>query len=244
MTLRQLINLTRLLNSKSPRSVTSLQVLETIDRDSTCSRGKLQQSRLLFRIPRSHTFPEIHNHLVRLRVSAVIGVFLPVINIDIGDTTNEEFELSFVEDGNKVCGNEVMESSNEVSKLFFDTFFNAPFRYESFSRLVFVFLINIGKGTYSTYSCLFSFVTSISFPPGLSSMVTVSPKRLSSVVNVKSRTSVISFSLLVCQYSLLTQHGFHKLTASMSNSCGSLHQHLPYHPKQPSSSRSSCRTLR
>lgn len=52
-------------------------------------------------------------------------------------------------------------------------------------------------GTHWTYSFLLSFVTAISCPPTLRSIVTVSPKRSSSAENVFSMTSVMSFSLQV-----------------------------------------------
>jgi hypothetical protein len=41
--------------------------------------------------------PEVDNDLVVLGVSAVVGVLLPVIDVDIGDTSNQELEFSFVE---------------------------------------------------------------------------------------------------------------------------------------------------
>ena len=42
--------------------------------------------------------PKIHDDLVALGVAAVISMFLPIININIGNTANEEFEFAFIED--------------------------------------------------------------------------------------------------------------------------------------------------
>jgi hypothetical protein len=42
--------------------------------------------------------PEADDDLVTFRVATVVGVFLPVINIDIRNTTNEKLEFSLIED--------------------------------------------------------------------------------------------------------------------------------------------------
>lgn len=56
------------------------------------------------------------------------------------------------------------------------------------------------------YSFLFSFVTSIAAPPGLSSISTRSPNRSSSVVKVCSSSAwEMSFSLRCCQYRLVSR---------------------------------------
>jgi hypothetical protein len=97
MTLRQLRRLPGLLDSKPSRAITALQILETIDRNSAGSRGELQQPRLLLGIPTTNALPKVLDDLVVLGVPAVIGVLLPVVDVDIGDTSDEEFEFALVE---------------------------------------------------------------------------------------------------------------------------------------------------
>ena len=46
VTLGQLSNLSSLFDRESPRSIRSLQILEPVDRDTRCSGGELQQTRL------------------------------------------------------------------------------------------------------------------------------------------------------------------------------------------------------
>jgi hypothetical protein len=42
--------------------------------------------------------PEVLYHGIAFGITAVVGVLLPVIDIDICDTTNEQLELALVED--------------------------------------------------------------------------------------------------------------------------------------------------
>jgi hypothetical protein len=138
--------------------------------------------------------PEVNNDLVILSVTAVIGMFLPVIDVDVSNTTDQEFEFSLIENVDQVCWNQLVEAGNECVELLLDSFLDAPFGDET-ERLALLALI-LANFTYSTYSFLFSFVTSISSPPGFSSMLTVSPNRSSSVLKVNSSASVMSLLLL------------------------------------------------
>ena len=95
--------------------------------------------------------------------------------------------------------------------------------------------------TYSMYSFLFSLVTSILRPFGFRSIVTVSPKRSSSVENVKSKTPSISFSLTICQSVEICQFGSRKHTKSKLNFDRNRHLHLPCRPKILSFAKSFCR---
>ena len=60
MTLRELTLLTRLLNRESPRPIGSLQVFETINRNSRRARRELQEARFLLCVPAADAlqFPE------------------------------------------------------------------------------------------------------------------------------------------------------------------------------------------
>jgi hypothetical protein len=98
MTLGQLIRLPSLLNRKPSRPITPLQILEPIDRNTRSTSCKLQEARLLFSIPAADALPEALDDLVIFRVAAVVGVLLPVVDVDFSDTANKQFELAFVED--------------------------------------------------------------------------------------------------------------------------------------------------
>jgi hypothetical protein len=182
MTLRQSINLTRLLNREASRPITALQVLEAIDRNTGRARCKLQQSGFLLCVPCTDDLPEILDHLVALLVAAVVGVLLPIFDVNVSDTTDQKLELALVEDVHKFGGNELVETGDEGVELFFHPGLDLPLRYKSdgvsevrFDRL---------GGAYSTYSFLFSFVTCILLPLGFKSMVLVSPNCSSSIENV------------------------------------------------------------
>ncbi len=129
VTLRQRVNLARLLDGKSPRSITPLQILEPVDRNPTCAGGKLQQPALLLGIPRPDNLPEILYHLVLLLVAAVIGVFLPVIDVDVRDAADQEFELALVEHVDQVGGNELVEAGDEGVELFRHPLLDLPLSY-------------------------------------------------------------------------------------------------------------------
>ena len=122
----QLIRLSSLFNGKSSRSITTLQILETIDRNSRSSRSELQETRFLLGIPATNTFPEILNHFIVFSVAAVISVFLPVVDVNVSDTTNKEFEFALVKDIDEVGRDEFVEASDKGLELLFDSFLNPP----------------------------------------------------------------------------------------------------------------------
>lgn len=135
MTLGQRTHLARLLNGKPPRPITALQILEPIDRDTTRPRRELQQPRLLLGIPRPNHLPEVLDDVVLFLVAAVVGVFLPVVDVDVGYATDQEFEFALVEDVDEVGGDELVEAGDEGGELFGDAFLDLPFCYESRRRL-------------------------------------------------------------------------------------------------------------
>ena len=71
--------------------------------------------------------PEVLYHRIAFGVTAVIGVLLPVIDIDICDTTNEELKLALIEDVDQVGRNELVEALHKGIELLIDTLLNAPF---------------------------------------------------------------------------------------------------------------------
>lgn len=210
MGFRELGFLARLFDREAAGAIGALQVLETVDGDARCARGELQEARFLLCIPAADDLwvgrvsevvkrgvwlgllmfaylPEVLDHEITLGVAAVVGVFLPVVDVDVRDTTDEEFELALVEDVDEVCGDEFVEALHEGVELLLDTLLNAPLCDEPVYPLASMrSLVGTSKqSTYSTYSFLFSFVTSISLPPSFRSTTTFSPKRSSSTEKVE-----------------------------------------------------------
>lgn len=135
MTLRQCYNFSCLFDGKSSGPVAPLQILETIDRDSTRSRRKLQQSRLLLSVPRSNDFPEILDNLVLLLVATIVGMLLPVVHIDVRDTADQEFELPFIKDIDKIGRNQFIKPCNKGVELLLNPLLNLPLSDQSVSLL-------------------------------------------------------------------------------------------------------------
>lgn len=131
MTLRQRINVPTLLDRKPSRSITPLQILEPIDGNPTRPRRELQQPRLLLRVPRADHLPEVLDHLILFLVAAVVGVFLPVLDVDVGDAADQELEFTLVEHVDEIGGDELVEAGDEGVELLLDTFLDLPFSDES-----------------------------------------------------------------------------------------------------------------
>jgi len=110
MTLGQLRGITRLLNCESSGTVASLQVFEAIDRNTTCSGSELQETRFPLRWPTANTFPEPLDDLVIHLVATVIGKLRPVIDVDLGHASNQQFQLTFVKDSNEILRDQFIES--------------------------------------------------------------------------------------------------------------------------------------
>ena len=127
MRLGQLLRLASLLNRKPSRPVAALQVLEAVDGDTRGTCGELQQTRLLLGVPAADALPEVLDNLVVLRVPAVVGVLLPVLDVDVGDTADQQLELALVEDVDQIRGNEFVETAQERVELLFDALLDAPF---------------------------------------------------------------------------------------------------------------------
>jgi hypothetical protein len=81
----------------------------------------------LLSVPTANALPEVLDNLVVLGVATVIGVLLPVIDIDISNTTDEQFQLTFIKNVYEIRRNEFMETGDECLELLLDTFLNAPF---------------------------------------------------------------------------------------------------------------------
>ena len=131
MTLWQSVDLTSLLDCESSRPITTLQILEAVDWNTTGAGSELKQSTLLFGVPRADDLPELLNDFVLLLVASVVCVLLPVVNINVSDATNEKLKLALVKHIDKVGRNEFIETRDESVELFFDTLDDLPLGYES-----------------------------------------------------------------------------------------------------------------
>jgi hypothetical protein len=69
--------------------------------------------------------------LILFLVSAVVGVLLPVVDINIGDTANQKLEFTLVENIDQISRDQFVEAGDESIELFFDAFLDLPFREES-----------------------------------------------------------------------------------------------------------------
>lgn len=127
MTLWQSIDFTGLFDGESSRAITALQILEAVDRNSAGTGCKLQQSTLLFGVPGANDFPEVLNHIILLLVATIIGMLFPVVNVDIGNTADEEFKFTFIKHVDEVSRNELVEAGDERVELFFNSLDNLPF---------------------------------------------------------------------------------------------------------------------
>lgn len=126
MRLRQRNRVTRLLNGKASGTIGTLQILETVDGNTGSSGGELKQTGLLLSVPGADDLPEILDNLILLLVATVVGVLLPVIDVDIGNTTDEQLQLALVEDIDKIGRNELVETGHESVELLLDSLDNLP----------------------------------------------------------------------------------------------------------------------
>lgn len=126
MRLWKSVRVAGLLDSKSPRAIASLQIFESVDRDTRCSRSELEKPRLLFGIPRADDLPEVLNNFILLLISTVIGVLLPIIDIDIRNTANQKLQLALVKHVDKIRWDELMESVDESIELLLYSLLDLP----------------------------------------------------------------------------------------------------------------------
>jgi len=127
MTLWQGIDFAGLLDRESSGTVTPLQVFESIDGNSRCARGKLQEPALLLGIPRSDGLPEVLDDFILLLITAIVCMFLPVIDINICNAADEELQFSFVKHIHQIWGDQLVETGDEGVELFLNTLHDLPF---------------------------------------------------------------------------------------------------------------------
>lgn len=54
-------------------------------------------------------------------------MFLPVVDVNISDPTNQKFKFPLVKDVDKICGDKLIEASDERVELLFHALLNLPF---------------------------------------------------------------------------------------------------------------------
>ena len=64
---------------------------------------------------------------VILGVPTVVGVLLPVVDINVCYTTDEEFQLTLIEDVDKIGRDELVETGDESIELLLNTLLDTPF---------------------------------------------------------------------------------------------------------------------
>ena len=66
------------------------------------------------------------DNVVLLGVAPIIGVLLPIIDIDIGNAANEKLKLALIKDVDEIWRDELVEPGDEGLELLFDALLNAP----------------------------------------------------------------------------------------------------------------------
>lgn len=123
----------RLFDREPSRPVRPLQILEPVDRDSRGTRRELQQPRLLLRIPGAHDLPEVLDHLVLLLVPAVVRVLLPVVHVDVRDTSDQQLEFPLVKHIDQIRGDQLVEARHERIELLLHPLDNLPLSHQPVS---------------------------------------------------------------------------------------------------------------
>lgn len=131
MSNRELVRGSNLFNAELSGSIASVKLLEAVHGDTGRSGDELQQPGLLFAVKFCHRLPEPLDDLFIRSVLAVLGVGLPVLHIDLGDSSNEELKLAGVKDFNQVLGNDLKESLSEGLQLLLDSLDNTEFGNQS-----------------------------------------------------------------------------------------------------------------
>jgi hypothetical protein len=71
--------------------------------------------------------PEVLDDGILFIVATVVGVLGPVVDVDFGDTTDQQLELTLIEDVDEIRWDELVETLDECIELLLDTFLDSPF---------------------------------------------------------------------------------------------------------------------
>lgn len=98
------------MNIEPADTVHALQLLEAVERHLGCARDELKKLGEFLLVEGPDSAPEPLNLRGTGRVVVVLGVRLPVVDVNIRQTGNEKFKLLFVEDGDELFGDDLMEA--------------------------------------------------------------------------------------------------------------------------------------
>lgn len=70
--------------------------------------------------------PKVLNHNITLGVATVVGVLLPVIDIDVSNTADQQLKLTLIKNVDKVSWNQLVEAGHEGIELLLDSLLNTP----------------------------------------------------------------------------------------------------------------------
>lgn len=90
--------------------VHTLELAEAIQWDFAGTGHELEELSTTFLVEGSDSTPEPLDLWGRCRVIVVLGSILPVIHVDFRHAGNKKFQLLFIENGNQLCWNDIMES--------------------------------------------------------------------------------------------------------------------------------------
>lgn len=102
---------------EAAEAVHALKLLEAIERNLAGTGNELQQLSLLFLVEGADRSPEPLDLRRCCRVVVVFGVVLPVVDVDLGETGDEQFELLLVEDRDEFSRDDIVEACTNVSCL-------------------------------------------------------------------------------------------------------------------------------
>lgn len=91
-------------------AVHTFEVLEAIEGHFASTSHELKELGTLFLVEGTHSSPEPLNLLGGVGVAMVLCIALPIIYIDIWKARDQELEFLLVEDGDKLRGDNIMES--------------------------------------------------------------------------------------------------------------------------------------
>lgn len=74
--------------------------------------------------------PKVLYHGILLVVPAVVGVLHPIIDVNLGNTTDEQLQLPLVKHIDKICRYELVEALDKGVELLLYTLLNTPFRHK------------------------------------------------------------------------------------------------------------------
>lgn len=97
-------------NVEAVNAIHSLELLEAVERHLGGTCDKLDELGTLFLVKRADGAPEPLDLRRRRVVVVVLGVALPVVNVDVGQTRDEQLELLLVEDRDELGGDDVVEA--------------------------------------------------------------------------------------------------------------------------------------